>query len=138
MSQLERFGVSMDGELLDKFDALIKQRQYGNRSEAIRDLVRKELVEEQWTDPDAEVMGAVTIVYHHDSSELSSRLTEIQHDVHHHIVCTTHVHIDHHHCMEVMILKGPSHTVQTIANTLISTKGVLHGHLVSTTSGRDI
>lgn len=128
----------MDNELLERFDTLIKLRQYSNRSEALRDLVRKELVEQQWTDPNAEVMGAVTLVYHHDSSELAAKLTEMQHDAHHHIVCTTHVHIDHQHCLEVMIVKGPCHEVQAIANALISTKGVLHGHLVSTTSGRDI
>lgn len=128
----------MDNELLERFDTLIKLRQYSNRSEALRDLVRKELVEQQWTDPNAEVMGAVTLVYHHDSSELAAKLTEMQHDAHHHIVCTTHVHIDHQHCLEVMIVKGQCHEVQAIANALISTKGVLHGHLVSTTSGRDI
>lgn len=138
MSKVERFGVSMDDELLERFDALIKQRQYSNRSEAFRDLVRKELVEQQWTDPNAEVMGAVTLVYHHESNELAAKLTEMQHDAHNNIVCTTHVHIDHHHCLEVMIVRGLCSQVQAIANALISTKGVLHGHLVSTTSGQDI
>ena len=138
MSNIERFGVSMDDELLERFDALIRLKQYHNRSEAIRDLVRKELVQQEWQDPNADVMGAVTLVYHHESNELAAKLTEIQHEVHHIIVCTTHVHIDHHHCMEVIILKGKCSQVQVIANALISAKGVLHGHLVSTTSGHNL
>lgn len=130
MSQLERFGVSMEQELLQRFDALLSERGYRTRSEAIRDLVRQELVKEAWEKPDAEVFGTVTILYDHHAHGLSDALAELQHDHHAMVVCTTHVHVDAHNCLEVIIVKGPSAQVRRIAHALIATKGVKHGQLV--------
>jgi len=138
MPILERFGVSMEDELLQRFDALIKERGYQSRSEAIRDLVRQELVKEEWSDPEAEVVGTLTIVYEHHEHELSNILAELQHQYHTFILCSTHIHLDPHNCLEVVILKGASGRVKYIANTLISTRGVKHGQLVSTTTGKAV
>ncbi len=138
MSKVERFGVSMEEELLRRFDALIEDRRYASRSEAIRDLVRQELVKEEWSDPDTEVVGTVNLVYEHHVHDLSDRLAELQHQYHDLIICNTHVHMDAHNCLEVIIVRGPNRRVRTIANTLISTRGVKHGQLVSTTTGKQV
>ncbi len=135
MAHLERFGVSMENDLLDKFDLLIQKRGYRSRSEAIRDLARKELVSEEWADPHAEVVGTVTIVYEHHEHELSNILADLQHQYHNCILCTTHIHLDEHNCLEVVIVKGSSEQVKYIANALISIKGVKHGQLSSTSTG---
>jgi CopG family nickel-responsive transcriptional regulator len=135
MAKVERFGVSMEPELLEKFDELVTARGYTSRSESIRDLVRQELIKEEWSDPDAEVIGAVTIVFEHHAHELSNVLAELQHSSHDCIVCSTHIHMDAHNCLEVIILRGNSARVIEISNTLISTRGVKHGKLVSTTTG---
>jgi len=135
MPILERFGVSMEQELLTRFDALIEERGYASRSEAIRDLVRQELVKDEWADPNTEVVGTLTIVYEHHEHELAHALAELQHQYHEAIICNTHVHLDGHNCLEVIIVKGRSSRVKAIANTLISTRGVKHGQLVSTTTG---
>lgn len=138
MTTLERFGVSMEEELLEKFDALVKERGYGSRSEAIRDLVRRELVQEEWADPQAEVMGTVSIVYEHHEHELTNVLAEMQHQYHHAIICSTHVHMDAHNCLEVIIVRGPSAMVRRIADTLVATRGVKHGELVCTSTGQTL
>ncbi len=138
MSKVERFGVSMEDELLRRFDALIDERRYASRSEAIRDLVRQELVKEEWSEPDTEVVGTVSLVYEHHVHDLSDRLAELQHQYHDLIICNTHVHMDAHNCLEVIIVRGPNRRVRTIANTLISTRGVKHGQLVSTTTGKKV
>jgi len=138
LSELERFGVSMEDDLLSRFDSLIEERGYNSRSEAIRDLVRRELVAEEWADPQAEVIGTITIVYEHHEHELANVLTELQHNHHDSIVCSTHVHLDPHNCLEVIIVRGPSNRVKRIADSLISTRGVKHGQLVSTTTGKGI
>jgi len=138
MAYVERFGVSMEKDLLTRFDSLIEERGYQSRSEAIRDLVRKELVDEEWHKPDAEVVGTLTIVYEHHEHELSNVLTELQHEHHQHIICSTHIHLDPHNCLEVIVLRGESSRIKYIANTLISTRGVKHGRLVSTTTGKEV
>ena len=138
MTTLERFSVSMEDDLLARFDTLISARGYASRSEAIRDLVRQELVKEEWSDPDAEVIGAVTIVYEHHVHELSNVLADLQHRYHDCIICSTHIHMDAHNCLEVIIVRGSSTKITEIANTLISTRGVKHGKLVSTTTGRSM
>ncbi|MCX8052693.1 MAG: nickel-responsive transcriptional regulator NikR [Armatimonadetes bacterium] len=135
MPKLERFGVSMEEELLERFDALIESRGYASRSEAIRDLVRKELVSDEWSDPKAEVVGTITIVYEHHQHELANTLADLQHQHHGAILCSTHVHLDEHNCLEVVIARGSSARLRAIANALISTRGVKHGQLVSTTTG---
>ena len=138
MADLVRFGVSMDGKLLNQFDELIERKSYVNRSEAVRDLVRSALVEDQWTRADEETVGTVTIVYDHHTRELSDKLTEHQHAHHHAIVSALHVHLDEHNCLEVVVLKGKAGEVKKIADELIGAKGVKHGKLVSTTTGRDL
>ena len=135
MNRLSRIGVAIDSDLLAKFDKLIGKRGYTNRSEAFRDLIRDELVEKSWESPDRDVVGTVTLVYDHHVRLLSEKLTEMQHESYHQILSTLHVHLDHHHCLEVLVLRGKASAVQKIADTLISTKGVKHGRLTITTTG---
>ena len=134
MADLERFGVSMERELLQAFDERIHAAGYTNRSEAIRDVVRDYLVGQQWADPEAPVVGTVTIVYDHHARQLEDKLTELQHEHHDAIRCTTHVHLDAHNCVEVIVVAGTAKRVQDIAGSLISTRGVKHGRLVTTTT----
>ena len=138
MSELNRIGVAIDSDLLAKFDALIQDRGYTNRSEAFRDLIRDELVQKSWEKPDQQVVGTVTLVYDHHVRMLSEKLTGIQHDFHHNILSTLHVHLDHDNCLEVLIVKGKAADVQKVADALISTKGVKHGRLTLTTTGADL
>ncbi len=138
MGELSRIGVAIDAELLQKFDSLIEGRGYTNRSEAFRDLIRDELVEESWGMPDRKVVGTVTIVYDHHVRKLSEKLTDIQHDFHSHILSTLHVHLDHDHCLEVLVVRGKASDVKKIADALISTKGVKHGRLTITSTGADL
>ena len=130
MSNLERFGVSMESDLLERFDTRLAERGYRTRSEAIRDLVRQDLVNEAWEQPNAQVFGTVTILYDHHAHGLGEALAALQHDHHAAIVCTTHVHVDAHNCLEVIIVKGLSCKVRSIADSLIAAKGVKHGQLV--------
>ncbi|HUV04041.1 MAG TPA: nickel-responsive transcriptional regulator NikR, partial [Armatimonadota bacterium] len=113
----------------------IRGKGYSNRSEAIRDIMRDYLVEGEWESGQGEVVGTVTIVYDHHVRELSNVLTNLQHGFHDAILCTTHVHLDEHNCLEVVVVKGTSEQVRAIADRLISTRGVKHGKLVCTTSG---
>ena len=138
MSGLSRIGVAIDSVLLEKFDKLIGRRGYTNRSEAFRDLIREELVEEAWVSPAAHVVGTVTLVYDHHVRLLSEKLTDIQHDYHHSILSTLHVHLDHDHCLEVLVVRGQSAVVRKVADILISTKGVKHGRLTITTTGKEL
>src|SRR5258708_17081006 len=112
MSGLSRIGVAIDSDLLDKFDRLIEQRGYTNRYEAFRDRIRDELVEKTWESPEGQVVGTVTLVYDHHVRMLSERLTDIQHDFHRSILSTLHVHLDHDHCLEVLVVRGRSAEVR--------------------------
>jgi CopG family transcriptional regulator, nickel-responsive regulator len=138
MGQLSRIGVAIDTDLLARFDALIEQRGYTNRSEAFRDLIRAELVQESARAPEAEVVGTVTLVYDHHVRLLGEKLTDFQHDHFHQILSTLHVHLDHDNCLEVLVVRGSSESVRKIADALISTKGVKHGRLVLTTTGVEL
>jgi CopG family nickel-responsive transcriptional regulator len=138
MSGLSRIGVAIDSDLLDKFDRLIAQRGYTNRSEAFRDLIRDELVEKTWESPESQVVGTVTLVYDHHVRLLTEKLTGIQHDFHRSILSTLHVHLDHDNCLEVLIVRGKAADVRKVADVLISTKGVKHGRLTITTSGAEL
>jgi len=135
MGELSRIGVAIDSDLLEKFDELIAQRGYSNRSEAFRDLIRGELVEEAWAKPDSPVVGTVTLVYDHRVRLLNEKLTEMQHQHYDHILSSLHVHLDHDNCLEVLVVKGKASEVRAIADNLISTKGVKHGRLTVTTPG---
>jgi len=138
MSELIRFGVSMDKGLLDSFDTLIGDKGYANRSEAVRDLIREALVEEQWRDDHALAVGTVTLVYDHHFTDLADKLTEHQHDHHEAIISSLHVHLDAHHCLEVVILKGQVSKISRLAYELIGTKGVKHGKFAATTTGEGL
>jgi len=138
MSQLIRFGVSIEETLLKKFDQHIQARAYGNRSEAIRDLIRERLIQQDWEEDADEAVGTITLIYDHHVRELTTVLTEIQHHHNANIISSMHVHLDEHHCLEVLAVRGRPRTLIEIANRLISTKGVKHGKLVSTSSGRNI
>lgn len=130
MKSLSRVGVSIDSELLNKFDSYIAGRGYENRSEAFRDLIRDRLVESAVISPSALVVGTVTLIYDHHTRLLPEKLTDIQHEHHEVVISTVHAHLDHHNCLEVVVLRGKSKDVQTLADKLISTKGVQHGRLV--------
>lgn len=136
--KVSRFGVSMEPSLLAKFDRLIEEKGYPNRSEAVRDLVRNHLVEKEWEGLRGEVVGAVTLVYDHHVRDLSDKLTALQHDYYKNIITTNHVHLDHHNCLEVIVLKGSSREIKTLSEKLISTKGVKHGKLTMTSTGKDL
>ncbi len=138
MGKTIRFGVSLNSDLLEKFDALCEEKSYPNRSEAIRDLIRNVLVEKEWQAPDGPIAAVLSLVYDHHFSDLAQRLVEIQHDEHDVILTTMHVHLDHHNCLEVLILKGDGAAVQRLAERLISTKGVKHGKLTLTTTGQGL
>ena len=138
MGELVRFGVSMDSGLLEQFDKLIEEKGYTNRSEAIRDLVRDRLVRLEWATGDVETVGTVTMVYNHEIRELADKLTDIQHHHHDSIVASLHVHLDEHNCLEVLVVKGRGKQIRSIADRLIGTKGVKHGELVMTTTGRNL
>jgi len=135
MSDLVRFGVSIDERLLDRFDELITEKSYVNRSEALRDLIRSALVEDQWEAGDAEAIGTVTLVYDHHSHDLADKLAEHQHSHYEEVVSTLHVHLDAHHCLEVVVLRGVARDLKRIADGLIGTKGVKHGKFVATAAG---
>lgn len=135
MSDLVRFGVSIDEHLLDQFDEHIAEKSYVNRSEALRDLIRGALVEDRWDAGDAEAIGTVTLVYDHHSHDLADKLSDHQHTHHEEIVSTLHVHLDADHCLEVVVLRGVARDLRRIADGLIGTKGVKHGRFVATTTG---
>ncbi|GBC96939.1 Putative nickel-responsive regulator [bacterium HR16] len=138
MAKLKRFGVSIPADLVDAFDRLIQVKGYQNRSEAIRDLMRDALVESEWESDAGEVVGTVTIVYNHEARELSRKITQLQHRAMDAVVCTTHVHLDEHNCMEVVVVRGSAEEVRAIADQLISMKGIKHGKLVCTTTGKSL
>ena len=132
MTDLQRIGVAIDGDLLEKFDDLIARRGYTNRSEAFRDLIRADLVNEVVQHPSSVIVGAITLLYDHHVRLLSEKLTSLQHDHHHTILSSLHVHLDRDHCLEVIVLKGKSAEVRKIADLLIAAKGVKHGKLTVT------
>ncbi|NPV26609.1 MAG: nickel-responsive transcriptional regulator NikR [Firmicutes bacterium] len=136
--ELVRFGVSMNAQLLAKFDRLIRRKGYANRSEAIRDMVRGLLVDEEWQTGSSEVVGTATLVYDHHVNNLATTLNEIQHDHHSVIISTLHVHLDHHNCLEVLVLKGKADEIKQVGERLISVKGVKHGKLVFTSTGKEL
>jgi len=125
-----RFGVSIEERLLGKFDSLITEKGYVNRSEAIRDLIRDMLVAQQIEDPEAESFGTLTMVYNHHHGDISDKLNHVQHDYFGNIISTTHIHLDAHNCLEVLILKGKAGQLKAIADMILSIKNVKHGKFV--------
>ena len=135
MRGVTRFGVSLEKDLLKRFDRLIGRKGYANRSEAIRDLIRDSLVREQWERGADGAVGTITLVYNHDTRELADRLTDLQHAHYGSIISTLHVHLDAHHCLEVLVLRGNSADLRTFADRLIGTRGVKHGTFSATAGG---
>ncbi|HEB70359.1 MAG TPA: nickel-responsive transcriptional regulator NikR [Desulfobulbus sp.] len=131
---LKRFSISLEEDLLEGFDSYVNQHGYSNRSEAVRDLIRKALVTEEWAS-DSEVVGVVTMVYDHHRSQLQERITELQHDFYELITSTTHIHMDHHNCLEVTIVKGIASQVQDLSGRLIALRGVKDGSLTMSSTG---
>jgi CopG family nickel-responsive transcriptional regulator len=137
MSELVRFGVSLEKPLLDRFDALIRERQYTNRSEALRDMIRRELVQKEWQRGD-DVAGAITLIYDHHKRDVLGRVTDTQHEFQDVIISTQHIHLDHHNCLEIVAARGRAEVVQKLADALTSIKGVRHGTLSMSSTGREI
>ena len=136
MSETVRFGVSLGLELLDGFDRLIKKLGYANRSEAIRDLIRRKLVEDEWDAPERETFGAVLLVYDHHKMSLASRLMDVQHESYARIIGSFHVHVDKHNCLEVIVMQGKGKDLRGLAEKMISLKGVKYGRLNMGTTGK--
>ncbi|WP_134704174.1 nickel-responsive transcriptional regulator NikR [Ammoniphilus sp. YIM 78166] len=126
-STLKRFGVSMDEKLLEQFDELVKLKGYENRSEAVRDLVRDALVKKSWEDDEQFVAGSILLFYDHHQRDVLHEITDIQHQMHDSILATTHFHLDHHNCLEIIVVKGKSKTLRKFSDQLISIKGVKYG-----------
>lgn len=138
MAKVIRFGVSLETELLEKFDSIIKKRGYKSRSEAVRDLIRERLVSEEWKEEEKETIGILGLVFSHETRELTEALTKLQHEYLDLIISSTHIHLDKHNCLEVIVLRGKSHLIKKISDQFLSTRSVKHGKLLMTTTGKDI
>lgn len=134
---MERFSISMEEDLLKKFDGHLNGHGYSNRSEAVRDLVRQALIDEEWQAGE-EVVGVITLVFDHHQRKLQDKLTELQHDHHDMIISSTHVHLDHHNCLEVIIVKGEAGSVRELANRLKATRGVKSSELTAASTGKKL
>jgi len=134
---LKRFTISMEEDLLNDFDAFMRDHHYQNRSEAIRDLIRSRSVQQEWA-ADKAVMGVISLVYDHHQRRLQEKITELQHDYHHQIVSTTHVHMDHDNCLEVIVIRGQAAAVRKLADSLISLRGVRDGKLAMSSTGEHL
>jgi len=134
---LVRFGVSLENDLLRKFDLLLKGRNYTNRSEAIRDLIRQELVKKQWQE-NKEIAGTITMIYDHHKREVVNKLMDIQHGFGGIIISTQHIHLDHHNCLEIIAVKGRPKDAEELADTLKAVRWVKHATLSMSSTGREI
>ena len=137
MTGVTRFGISLEKNLLKKFDSSLKEKTYQNRSEAIRDLIRESLIKKEWLES-RNVAGAIILVYNHHKRELVDKILDIQHDYSRHIISSQHVHLDHDNCLEMIAVKGNAKDLVNLANRLKSIKGVKHGELAMTTTGKKI
>ena len=128
----------MESKLVHAFDRLTRDKGYGSRSEALRDLVRDNLVQQEWISGQDETVGTVSLVFDHHHGDITETLNSIEHDNLQLIVSTLHVHLDHHNCLEVLVVKGKPLEIKHISDRLISTKGVKHGKLTIATTGKSI
>ncbi len=136
--QVSRFSVSLPPQLLEQLDGMAKEKGYDNRSQAIADMIRAQLVEHRQRFVEAEIAGTITLVYDHHKQHVQAALTDIQHDHHEVIVSTLHVHLDHDNCLEVLVVRGKADIIKKIADELTTAKGVKHGKLTVTTTGKDL
>lgn len=137
MSGIFRFGISLPKDLIDKFDMLIREKRYTNRSKALGDLIRQELIKKEWQEG-REIAGAVTLIYNHHKRELLNKITDVQHDFQKVIISTQHIHLDHNNCLEIVAIKGNPKAAQRLTDTLKSIKGVKHVTLSMSSTGKDI
>jgi len=137
MSNIFRFGISLPKDLIDKFDRLIKDRKYTNRSKAFGDLIRQELVKREWQEG-KKIAGAVILIYDHHKRELLNKITDVQHDFQKVIISTQHIHLDHNNCLEIIAIKGDPKEAQNLADTLKAIKGVKHATLSMSSTGEGI
>jgi CopG family nickel-responsive transcriptional regulator len=136
--QVSRFSVSLPPRLLQQLDGMAKEKGYDNRSQAIADMIRAQLVEHRQKSGSAEIAGTITLVYDHHKQHVQAALTDIQHDHHQVILSTLHVHLDHDNCLEVLAVRGKADVIRKIADELTTAKGVKHGKLTVTTTGKDL
>ncbi|MDD3399220.1 MAG: nickel-responsive transcriptional regulator NikR [Candidatus Methanomethylophilaceae archaeon] len=129
MDNVTRIGVSIEPELLDEFDELIIRKGYSSRSEALRDLVRDSLAEQDWKNPEQYMVGTITIIYDHNTGNISERLMQLQHESNNHISTSIHVHLDHDRCMEILLVSGALRELKELADQISSVRGVLRGRL---------
>ncbi len=137
MSQLVRFSVSLEEKLLERFDGCLKEQKYKNRSEALRDLIRENLVQREWQ-KNEKVAGTITLVYDHHKRGLVQRLTTLQHEYCHIIISTQHIHLDHDNCLEVIIVHGKARALDQLTSRLKTVKGVKYGNLAMATCGKEL
>ncbi|HHJ51930.1 MAG TPA: nickel-responsive transcriptional regulator NikR [Caldithrix abyssi] len=136
-NKLVRFSISLPEDLIHKFDDLIRRKQYSNRSEAVRDLIRRELIAEQ-IEKDQSVLGVLHLLYDHHKHDLSDKLADIQHHAYEMIISTTHVHVDHDNCLEVVLLKGQASRIRELSDKMIACAGVKSGKLYLTSQGKGL
>ena len=137
MGTLRRFSIAIEQSLLDRLERMVRKSKYANRSEFIRDLLRERLVEDEWAGDD-EVVGTVTLIYDHDTRELNKKLTRLQHRQHHIVMATTHLHLDHRMCAEMILVKGKAGEVREMADLLRQQKGVFHASLSLGSTGKNL
>jgi CopG family nickel-responsive transcriptional regulator len=135
---IDRISVSLPSPLVDQMDAMMRQKGYDNRSLVIADMIRAELVEHRQKFGTEEIAGTITLVYDHHKQQVQATLTDIQHDHHNVVISTMHVHLDHHNCLEVLVVRGRADVIKKIADELIGAKGVKHGKLTVTTTGKEM
>ncbi len=138
MEKLIRFGVSMEEKLLEAFDRYIKRDGYKNRSEAIRDIIRKEFVEEEWEQKDITVAGCILLVYDHNKRDIVTKIMDIQHNYHKAIISTQHIHMDHHNCLEIVVIKGKVEVIRKLYGLMKVLKGVKYSALSKASTGKKI
>lgn len=125
-----RFSISLPEQLLSELDKMIYARNYASRSEFTRDLIREKIVKDSWSHENEELIGVLTIIYDHHQGELMSRKMNIEHDANVNIICTNHIHVDHHNCLENMVLKGFANDIEKFSDSIAGLKGVKFSKLV--------
>lgn len=138
METIVRFSTTIAPELLERFDKILAEKGYANRSEGIRDLVRDFIVASEWERGEGEAVGSLTLLYDHDVRGVSDKLIELQHSHHTNILSSMHVHLDEHNCLEVLVIRGNAGEISKISDALIASRGVKHGKLVMSSSGKEL
>lgn len=138
MEKIVRFSTTIAPKLLERFDEILEEKGYANRSEGIRDLIRNFVVASEWEHEEGEAVGSLTLLYDHDVRGVSDKLVELQHSHHANILSSMHVHLDEHNCLEVLVIRGRATEIQSISDALIASRGVKHGELVMTSTGEEL